>query len=196
MAMKIIEYYETENKDHWLGKISQSDWRAGKYLWKLLDENKLRETIGETARVLMLVQEDELISFCTLAPYDEIQPTDLSPWVGFVYTFPEYRGNRYIGKLLKHAERLAFDMGKEAVYISTDHIGLYEKFGYKFLKTEKPFTAKKTRGYTARIYMTVTDKDMTINKHRAFSRVLQARRKTRNFRKNKRFHKESACFIN
>lgn len=93
--MEILEYFTSKNKQHRLDQIGQSDWGAGKYLWQLLRENKLKEAVGETALVLMLIEEEQIISFCTFAPPDDIQPTDLSPWVGFVYTFPEYRANRY-----------------------------------------------------------------------------------------------------
>ena len=91
--MKIIEYFTTENKEYWLNEIGKSDWGAGQYLYRLLKENHLKGMFGETALVPMLVEEDKLISFCTLAPLDDIQPTDLSPWIGFVDTFPQYRGH-------------------------------------------------------------------------------------------------------
>lgn len=152
--MEIIEYFTTENKKYWLDQIAKSDWDAGKYLAQLIRENKLKEMVGETALVLLLTEEDKLISFCTYAPLDDIQPTDLSPWVGFVYTFPEYRGNRYAGKLLDHAECLATIMGKEAVYISTGHTGLYEKYGYEFYKM-----AKDIEGEDSRVYRKVLNND-------------------------------------
>ena len=41
-------------------------------------------------------------------------------------------GRRYAGKLLDWCERMAINTGKENIYISTDHIGLYEKYGYEF----------------------------------------------------------------
>lgn len=55
--------------------------------------------VGETALVPMLLDGDKLIAFCTFALLDDIQPTDMSPWIGFVYTFPDYRGHRYVGML-------------------------------------------------------------------------------------------------
>ena len=54
----------------------------------------------KTKKVLLLTEDSKLISFCTYAGKDDIQPTELSPWVGFVYTFPEYRGHRYVGLLM------------------------------------------------------------------------------------------------
>jgi len=45
----------------------------------------------------MLTDGEKLVAFCTFAPRDEIWPTDLTPWIGFVYTYPEYRGRRNAG---------------------------------------------------------------------------------------------------
>ena len=134
IMMKIIEYFTSDNQEHWLKEIRKSDWGAGQYLYTLLKEGKLKELVGRTALVPMLIEEEtqKLVSFCTFAPLDDIQPTALSPWIGFVYTFPEYWGHHYIGRLLAYAESLATVMGKEYVYISTGETGLYEKYGYEF----------------------------------------------------------------
>lgn len=99
--MEIIDYYAGDNKEHWLFEINKSDWRAGKYLYELLRDNKLKELCGESTKVLLLVDGDKLMSFCTYAEQDEIREPSLTPWVGFVYTFPEYRGKRRVGKLLE-----------------------------------------------------------------------------------------------
>ena len=131
--MKIIGYYSSDNKEHWLGKIKECEWSAAKLLHKLLSEDTFRDTVGENSDVLMLTEGDELVSFCTLAEKDDIQPTELTPWIGFVYTFPQHRGNRYSGRLLSFAEKMAAEQGAEKIYISTNHTGLYEKFGYEFL---------------------------------------------------------------
>ena len=82
---KILEYFTCENKEHWLREIQKSDWGAGQYLYSLLKENKLKALVGATTLVLMLADGDKLVSFCTLAPLDDVQPTSYTPWVGFVY---------------------------------------------------------------------------------------------------------------
>ena len=145
--MEVIEFFSSDRKEHWIAQIKKSNWNAGDFLAYLLEEGKLKDTVGKTALVLMLVDKNELISFCTFAPLDDIQPTDLSPWIGFVYTFPEYRGNRYAGRLLDYGECLATIMGKENIYISTNHIGLYEKYGYQFLQISKDIEGDDTRIY-------------------------------------------------
>ena len=50
----------------------------------------------------------------------------------FVYTFPEHRCHRYMGLLFEEIERLAKEEHISEVYISTDHIGLYEKYGCEY----------------------------------------------------------------
>lgn len=149
--MEFLEYFSTENKDHWLEKISQCDWEAGQYLAYLLKSNGLFDLVGENSRVLLLTEGDELISFCTLAKYDDVQPTELTPWIGWIYTFPAFRGKHLAGKLLEYAESLAKDDGAEAVHISTNHNGLYEKYGYEFLRYDKDVEGEDTKIYVKRI---------------------------------------------
>lgn len=92
--MKIIEYFTSENPEHWLAEIKKSDWDAGQYLYALLRDHRFKELAGRTALVPLLIDEEtnRLVSFCTFAPLDDIQPTNLSPWIGFVYTFPGVPG--------------------------------------------------------------------------------------------------------
>ena len=145
--MNIIEYFSTENKEYWLSKIKESDWGAGQWLHELLKNQKLKEYVGENTKVLMLVDGEELISFCTFADKDDIQPTELTPWIGWVYTFPNYRGHRYVGKLLSYAEALAKADGISNIYISTNHNGLYEKYGYEFFEMMKDLHGEDSRVY-------------------------------------------------
>lgn len=145
--MKIIEYFSTGNKEYWLSKIKESDWGAGQYLYELLKNQKLKQFVGENTKVLMLVDGENLVSFCTFAEKDDIQPTDLTPWIGWVYTFPSYRGNRYVGKLLSHAETLAEEAGIKNIYISTNHTGLYEKYDYEFFEMMKDMNGEDSRVY-------------------------------------------------
>ena len=145
--MEIIVYYSSENKEHWLSEIKKSQWSAGQFLHKLLSDDTFKDTVGESSDVLMLTEGDELISFCTLAEKDDIQPTELTPWIGFVYTFPQYRGHRYSEKLLSYAEEKAKEKFFDKIHISTNHIGLYEKFGYELYGIMKDIDGEDSRVY-------------------------------------------------
>ena len=130
--MKVIRYNSSSEQNHWLEKINTSDWNAAKFLYKLLKNGAFFETLGEGSDVLLLTDGDELISFCTYSKIDDIPDTDLTPWVGFVFTFPKYRGNGYIGKLFEEVAKISKERNVEAVYLSTNHIGLYEKYGFVY----------------------------------------------------------------
>ena len=146
--MRVINYFDSDWQSHWLDEIKRGDWGAAKFLYELLSKGTFFDAAGEKSKVLLLTDGDELISFCTYAEKDDIQPTELTPWMGFVYTFPEHRGHHYVGLLMEEVERLAIKEGVSEVYISTNHIGLYEKYGCEF-KTEM----KDMNGELSRVYV-------------------------------------------
>ena len=145
--LRIIEYFSSGEQSRWLNEIQKSDWSAGQYLYELLRDHRLKELCGESTKVLMLADAEQLVSFCTYAEQDDIREPSLTPWVGFVYTFPAFRGNRYMGQLLDHAEVLARGEGHRCIYISTGETGLYEKYGYSFWKTMKDVNGEDSRVY-------------------------------------------------
>lgn len=149
--MELIEYFGSDEQAHWLSRIRESDWGAGQYLAQLLQEGKLQQLVGENTKVLLLTEGKELVSFCTLAERDDIQPTELTPWIGFVYTFPAWRGRRCAGVLLGYAEALAEESGMACVHISTNHVGLYEKYGYTFHAMMKDIGGEDSRVYIKRL---------------------------------------------
>ncbi len=149
--MRVINYFESNRQSHWLNEIKRGDWGAARFLYELLRKETFFDAAGEKSKVLLLTDGDELISFCTYAEKDDIQPTDLTPWMGFVYTFPEHRGHHYVGLLMEEVERLAVKEGVSEVYISTNHIGLYEKYGCKFKTEMNDMNGKPSRVYVKNI---------------------------------------------
>lgn len=149
--MQVIDYYNCDRQEHWLAQIKKSDWAAGQFLYELLSENKFKDAVGEKSKVLMLVNGDELISFCTYAEKDDIQPTNLTPWMGFVYTFPKYRGNHCMEELFLEVERLARAEKVHDVFISTGHTGLYEKYGCEFYQMMEDMSGESARVYRKHI---------------------------------------------
>ena len=149
--MQVSNYFEIDNKEHWINEIERSDWRAGAFLGRLLRNDEFFDAVGKDSRVLLLTEGDELISYCTFAEKDDIQPTDLTPWVGFVYTFPEHRGHRYAGLLFDEVERLAKERQVTDVYLSTNHIGLYEKYGWEFFDMMDDMDGEPSRVYVKKI---------------------------------------------
>ena len=159
--MEILKYRSLgdEDKIYWRSLIGSCGWRAGDFLFSLLggkgtcevSEVLFEEACGEGAQVLLLVEGRELVSFCTYAPLDDVQPTLLTPWIGFVFTAKEYRGRRCAGELISYAEGLAREDGHEFTYISTDHVGLYEKYGYELYQMAKSLDGEDARVYRKKL---------------------------------------------
>ena len=149
--MQVIDFFDSRRQPHWLEEIRRSDWSAGAFLADLISKGTFFDAVGEKSKVLLLTEGDELISYCTYAEKDDIQPTELTPWIGFVYTFPEHRGHHYIGKLFEEIERIAEEDGISEVFLSTNHTGLYEKYGFEFKAIMNDMDGAPSRVYVKRI---------------------------------------------
>lgn len=130
--MDIINYFESENQPALMAKIAGCDWSAARFLTELLEKGTFNETLGGWGYLFILMDGENLVSFLTLTGQDAVRDEAITPWIGFVFTQPSYRGHRYAGRLLNHAESCAAKMGYAKVYIATDHAGLYEKYGYAY----------------------------------------------------------------
>lgn len=68
---------------------------------------------------------------------DILKQTALTPFIGVVFVAEKYRGHRISQKLVAKAEEKARSLGFEHTFIATQHLGLYEKFGYHKIGEEK-----------------------------------------------------------
>ena len=150
--MDILDYERTVKPVWWLKQIGDCDWTAGQFLYTLLKENRFHEKCGENARLLLLADGSRLVSFCTYAGKDDIRETDLTPWMGFVYTHPDYRGRRLMGRLIARVKALAREDGYETLYVSTGETGLYEKYGAEFLAVMEDIRGTDSRVYRMDTY--------------------------------------------
>lgn len=149
--MKIIDLLEDVNKEYWLNKINESDWKAGKYLYKIIKNNTIYDLCGKNTKVFILTIDTDLVSYCTLSDMDDVQPTNLTPWIGFLYTFFKYHKNKYAKMLVDRCMEISKNKGYEYVYISTNHIGLYEKYGFSFYEIQKDISGDDTRVYRIKL---------------------------------------------
>lgn len=149
--MEIIEFFSCEGKNKYIDQIERYEWRAAKYLATLLKENSLQNILGGWGRLYLLVDNGTLVSFITLSAQDCISDPNLSPWLGFFHTAPEYRGKRYGKILVDYVCQLAQKDGYMRVYVATDHIGLYEKYGFSYLENRIDVYGEDSRIYKKEI---------------------------------------------
>lgn len=142
----IIEYYEQDNefKNKLLNQINEPLWNGARFLYNKIIKNEL---VNGKVYIVYDKDRDHIISFASLSDDDEIVDTDLKPWIGCVYTFRPYRGNRYSQILINHILDKAKENKINYVYLSSDHQGLYEKYGFK-----KIGMMKRTEGYETQVY--------------------------------------------
>lgn len=103
-------------------------WRAAGLLTQLMREKRFKSW----ERVFTASEGERIIAFCTLTEKDEMpEEYDFSPFIGFVFVDDEYRGRRISEKLINTASDYAAGLGYDIVYIMSDHIGFYEKYGFE-----------------------------------------------------------------
>ena len=132
--MEIKEYFSCRNNQEYLKQIENYDWSAAKFLAKIIKEKRFEQTLGGWAKLFLLVDGNTIVSFVTLSAQDCIADPDMTPWLGFFHTAPEYRGRRLGGLLLDYSCNVASNIGYDKVYLATDHIGIYEKYGFNYLE--------------------------------------------------------------
>ena len=86
-------------------ELALADWSAAKFLLKLLNDiQNFDELLGSGGKLFLLVDGEKIVSIVTLTRQDCIRDKSIFPWLGFLFTYPDYRGNRYSEKLLKYVE--------------------------------------------------------------------------------------------
>lgn len=148
--MEIISYFESENKRHWLDEIKKSDWDAASTLAGFLESGTFFEKLGEGV-LLMLTDGEKLVSYVTFSFQDCVDDKSMYPWIGFVFTAPEYRGHRYAGRLMERCGEMARERGVKSIYICTDHAGLYEKYGWSYLENRVDIYGDDSRIYVKKL---------------------------------------------
>jgi GNAT superfamily N-acetyltransferase len=150
--MKIISVRENpEYKDKTI-KYLQSKWANEKSV--MVYEDCITHCISSPNSLpqwYLLMEDEKIIGCAGLITNDFISRMDLYPWVCAVYIVEEYRGNGYSSLLLERAKIDAKAGGFSYLYLCTEHIGLYEKYGYKHIGTGYHPWGDSTRIYAAQI---------------------------------------------
>ena len=100
---------------------------------------------------------ETLIGYYQVIPNDLFTRPDLTPWFGFAFIAPEYRGRGYFRQLMAAVPRHARQFGLKALYLHSRHQGLYEKFGWTLLEASSQY---KPDGILRRLYTLKIDDDV------------------------------------
>ncbi len=108
-------------------------WSAGPHLAKQMRSNGFTQW----ERVFVAFVDSDIAGYCTFTKTDCIPDAPYTPYVGFLFVGEQYRGKRLSQKILSSVLQYAKGLDFEEVYLVSDHVNLYEKYG--FIKIdEKP----------------------------------------------------------
>lgn len=81
----------------------------------------------------LLEHEEQIIGGAGLITNDFISRMDLYPWICAIYIDERFRGNGFGSMLIEKAKEDSKKLGFKNLYLSTDHIGYYEKYGFNYI---------------------------------------------------------------
>ena len=84
-------------------------------------------------RWFLMLKGDDVVGGCGLIENDFMKRTDLCPWLCALYIEPYQRGMGLAGKLLDHCRSEGMKLGFNKIYLNTDHIGYYERYGWIYI---------------------------------------------------------------
>ena len=79
------------------------------------------------------VEKEEIVGGIGIIGNDFHDRPDLAPNVCAVYVCPESRGMGLAGRLLDTVCAHAGEHGIRTLYLVTDHVGFYERYGWQYL---------------------------------------------------------------
>lgn len=80
------------------------------------------------------VADGRIIGMATLMKTDYYPLPEVFPWVSTVFVSEAFRGRRISEKLIDAANAFASSLGFKRTYIPSEYVGLYEKYGYRYVR--------------------------------------------------------------
>ena len=116
-------------------------WKAGEFLSKKMDSNDFTDW----ERVFVALVDGDIAGYCTLLKNDCIPNVEYTPYISFIFVGEQYRGNKISEKLCLAAIDYAGLVGFDKVFLVSDHVNLYEKYGFSVVdKKEAHWGAMQT----------------------------------------------------
>ena len=84
--------------------------------------------------IFVAMDGDRIAGHATLLKTDYYPLPGIYPWISTMYVAEEYRGRRISGLLIDALNEYAKGLGFTCTYIPSEYMGLYEHYGYRYLK--------------------------------------------------------------
>ena len=130
--MKILSVKESpEIKDKAVDYIS-SKWDVSRIIY---DDSITHciTTPNPLPQWYLLEKNNEIIGCAGLITNDFISRMDLYPWLCALFIEEDHRGSAYGRLLIEKGKEDSKKAGFPHMYLSTHHIGYYEKYGFRYI---------------------------------------------------------------
>jgi N-acetylglutamate synthase-like GNAT family acetyltransferase len=117
-----------------------------------LIHNQLDDTLASNEtlpQAYLLIKNGIVAAWVGLCVNDPIQTDVYTPIVGPLMVAESERNFGYGALLLYHARNEAGKLGFDKVYLTSSHIGYYERFGFREIDMTKYFNDNPTKVYVA-----------------------------------------------
>ena len=104
-------------------------------------------TESNIPRWYLMLDNETIIGSFGLIENDFMVRKDLIPWICALYVEEHMRDKKLGAMLLEHARKESKALGFPKLYLCTDHIGYYEKYGWEFFGEEESEFGGNTRVY-------------------------------------------------
>ncbi len=108
------------------------------FSWIDVKEHMLKElrnwTFTDWETPFVAIINEQIVGTTFIRKKDYYPLPEIYPWISGVFVSENYRGNRISEKLINYANDYAKVNGFNKTYIPSIHIGLYEKYGYHYLR--------------------------------------------------------------
>ena len=102
---------------------------------KALAEFRPQKTDGSLPATLVLREDERVAGSVSLLYGDCEARTDLDPWLGSLYVFPEFRRRGHAGRLIEAATQFAAEAGVGKLHVFTESAaGLLRRHGFHLVE--------------------------------------------------------------
>ena len=80
------------------------------------------------------IRDGKIVGMASVMKTDYYPLPEVFPWVSCIFVSEEYRGQRISGELIACANRYLMEQGFDRSYIPSEFTGLYEHYGYRYVR--------------------------------------------------------------
>ncbi|NAS13880.1 GNAT family N-acetyltransferase [Poritiphilus flavus] len=131
--MRIISIRENPEYKDIAIRYFQEHWKS---VWPVIYEDSINHSIharNNLPQWYLLEKEDEIIGCAGLITNDFISRGDLYPWICGLFIAENHRGHEYSTLLIDRAKKDSKKFRYQYLYLCTEHVGFYEKYGFQYV---------------------------------------------------------------